>query len=151
LHAALLAAVVVNNGELATPWLIDRVTYRTGEILYRAHCRMQAPPIRSNTAARLRVLMNDAVVSGTSRSAFRRLRRKRKLKNLILGAKTGTINDVQDRFKYDWITAYALNPDSAEAICISVVGVHGEKLGVRSTEFARAIIDFYYSSKRDTR
>jgi hypothetical protein len=73
------------------------------------------------------------------------------LKNLILGAKTGTINDVQDRFKYDWITAYALNPDSAEAICISVVGVHGEKLGVRSTEFARAIIDFYYSSKRDTR
>ncbi len=148
LHAALLAAVVVNNGEMATPWLVDRVLYRTGEIFYQGYCRMQAPPIRSNTAAELRVLMNDAVVFGTSRGAFRRLRRKRNLKNLILGAKTGTINDAQDRFKYDWITAYALDPESTDAICISVLGVHGEKLGVRSTEFARAIIDFYFSSTR---
>ena len=150
LHAALLAAVVVNNGELATPWLVDRVTNRTGEILYQAQCRLQTPPIRSNTAAELRVLMNDAVVSGTSRGAFSKLRRKRKFKNLVLGAKTGTINDVQDQYKYDWITAYALNPDRAEGICVSVLGVHGEILGIRSTEFARAIIDFYYSSKRDS-
>lgn len=151
LHAALLSAVVVNNGELATPWLVDRVLYRTGEIFYQGYCRMQPPPIRSDTAAELRVLMKDAVVSGTSRGAFLRLRQKRKLKNLILGAKTGTINDAQDRFKYDWITAYALNPDSTDAICISVLGVHGEKLGVRSTEFARAIIDFYFSSSRNTK
>ena len=148
LHAALLSAVVVNNGEMVTPWLVDRILYRTGEIFYQGYCRTQPPPISSNTAAELRVLMNDAVVSGTSRGAFRRLRRKRHLKNLILGAKTGTINDASDRFKYDWITAYAVDPDSTDAICISVLGVHGEILGVRSTEFARAIIDFYFSSTR---
>ena len=148
LHAALLAAVVVNNGEMVTPWLVDRILYRTGEIFYQGYCRMQSPPIRSDTAAELRVLMNDAVVSGTSRGAFRRLRRKRNLKNLILGAKTGTINDAQDRFKFEWITAYAVDPDGSDAICISVLGVHGEKLGVRSTELARAIIDFYFSSTR---
>jgi cell division protein FtsI/penicillin-binding protein 2 len=149
LHAALLAAVVVNNGEMVTPWLVQHVTNQGGETLYQAECKMQEPPIRSNTAAELRVLMNDAVVSGTSRSAFSKIRRKRKFKSLILGAKTGTINDEQDQYKYDWITAYALKPDSTEGICISVLGVHGEILGVRSTEFARAIIDFYYSSKRD--
>lgn len=148
LHAALLAAVVANNGEMATPWLVDRIVYRTGEIFYQGSCRMQPPPILSKTAAALRVLMNDAVVSGTSRGAFRKLRRKRNLKNLILGAKTGTINDAQDQFKYDWISAYALDPDSSDAISISVLGVHGEKLGVKSTEFARAIIDFYFSSTR---
>ncbi len=64
-----------------------------------------------------------------------------------LGAKTGTINDKNDRFKYDWISAYALGPDGNGAICISVLGIHGKKLGVRSTEFARAIIDYYFSSK----
>jgi hypothetical protein len=68
---------------------------------------------------------------------------------LDIGAKTGTINDEKDRFKYDWITAFALSPDGADgggAISISVLGVHGKKLGVRSTEFARAIIDYYFSS-----
>jgi cell division protein FtsI/penicillin-binding protein 2 len=149
LHAALLAAVVVNNGELAAPWLVDSITYKTGEIFYQARCQMLTPPIDRGTAANLKVLMGDSAISGTSRSVFRRLRQKRKFKNLDLGAKTGTINDKNDRFKYDWISAYALSPDGNGAICISVLGVHGKKLGVRSTEFARAIIDYYFSSTHD--
>lgn len=146
LHAALFAEVVANNGEMAAPWLVDSITYNTGEFFYRARCRMLAPPIRSSTAAELKILMQDAVISGTSRSVFRKLRQKRKFKNLDLGAKTGTINDKKDRFKYDWISAFAISPNGGGAICVSVLGVHGEKLGVRSTEIARAIIDYYFSS-----
>ena len=90
--------------------------------------------------------MQDAVTSGTTRSAFRKLRHKRRFKSLEIGAKTGTINDEKDRYKYDWITAFVLRPDQGDAISISVLGVHGKKLGVRSTEFARAIIDYYFST-----
>jgi cell division protein FtsI/penicillin-binding protein 2 len=149
LHAALFAAVVANNGEMAVPRLVDSITYKTGEFFYKSQCRMLEPPISSKAAAELKILMQDSVTSGTTRSAFWKLRHKKKFKNLDIGAKTGTINDETDRFKYDWITAFALSPDGGGAISISVLGVHGKKLGVRSTEFARAIIDFYFSSKRN--
>lgn len=90
--------------------------------------------------------MQDAVRYGTSRKAFRSLRRKKGFKKFELGAKTGTINDKMDQFKYDWLTAYALDPDGRSGICIGVLGVHGKILGVRSTELARAIINYYFSS-----
>jgi len=49
-----------------------------------------------------------------------------------------------DRFKYDWITAFALAPDGTYGIAVGVLGVHGKILGTRSTEMARAIIDYYF-------
>jgi cell division protein FtsI/penicillin-binding protein 2 len=146
LHAALLAAVVANQGEMAAPWLVDTIYDDTDGILYHARCRMLPPPISKKTSEELKVLMQESVIYGTSRTAFRKLRRNGKFKHLDLGAKTGTINDKMDRFKYDWITTYALTPDGANGICISVLGVHGKKLGVRSVELARAIISYYFSS-----
>jgi cell division protein FtsI/penicillin-binding protein 2 len=102
--------------------------------------------VKQETARDLKVLMQDTVRYGTSRTAFRKLRRKKRFKNFDLGAKTGTINDRQDQFKYDWITAFAISPDGAGSICISVLGVHGKILGTRSTEMARAIVDYYFST-----
>jgi peptidoglycan glycosyltransferase len=49
-----------------------------------------------------------------------------------------------DRYKYDWITAFALAPDGNRGIAVGVLGVHGKILGTRSTELARAIIDYYF-------
>jgi hypothetical protein len=90
--------------------------------------------------------MEDAVRYGTGRTAFRKLLRKKRFKNFDLGAKTGTINDHMDQFKYDWVTAFAISPDGAGSICVSVLGVHGKILGTRSTEMARAIVDYYFST-----
>jgi len=63
-----------------------------------------------------------------------------------LGAKTGTINDKTDQFKYDWLTAYVLPPNGAKGICIAVLGVHGKKLGIRANKLGRNIINHYFSS-----
>ena len=52
-----------------------------------------------------------------------------------------------DQFKYDWVTAFAISPDGAGSICISVLGVHGKILGTRSTEMARAIVDYYFNGE----
>jgi hypothetical protein len=74
------------------------------------------------------------------------LRRRKIFKNFVLGVKTGTINDVTDQFKYDWVTAFALAPNGNDGICIGVLAVHGGKLGTRATEMARAIIDYNFRS-----
>ncbi len=83
---------------------------------------------------------------GTCRKTFRSLRRKKAFKNVELGAKTGTINDKTDQFKYDWFTAYVLPPNSAKGICIAVLGIHGKKLGIRANKLGRNIINHYFSS-----
>jgi len=146
LHAAMLSAVVANCGDMMAPWLISTITDETLKIAYRAPRNLLISPISRKTAEDLKFLMKYTARYGTTRSAFRELRRQRSLAGLVLGAKTGTINDRLDRFKYDWITAFALTSEGSRGISISVLAVHGKKLGTRSTELVRAIINFYFGS-----
>ena len=67
-------------------------------------------------------------------------------KNVELGAKKGTINDREDRFKYDGLTAYVLPPNGKKGICIAVLGIHGKTLGMRANRLSRSIIRYYLSS-----
>jgi cell division protein FtsI/penicillin-binding protein 2 len=146
LHAALLAAIAVNQGKMPTPRLVDSIRNESNKVIYQAPRPAMTATVNRETARDLKTLMQDAVRYGTSRTAFRKLRRKRRFKEFDLGAKTGTINDRLDQFKYDWVTAFAISPDGAGSICISVLGVHGKILGTRSTEMARAIVDYYFST-----
>ena len=146
LHAALITAAVANDGDIMAPWLVEAVNDNTGKVLYHVTPSRLASPMKPDTAETLRILMRETVVSGTSRKAFRRIRRQKRFKNIELGAKTGTINDERDQFKYDWITAYALPRQGAGGICLTILAVHGEKLGIRASEMAGYIIKHYFSS-----
>ena len=146
LHAALLACTVVNKGEMVVPRLIDTVSDDSQAVLYRSHYRSLGPAVQTNTADGLKIMMEDTVRYGTGRKAFRKLRRRKMFRKFDMGAKTGTINDVTDRFKFDWVTAFALAPQGTDGVCIGVLAVHGEKLGTRATEMARAIIDYKFRS-----
>ena len=146
LHAALLAAVAVNKGEMPTPRLVESIRNESNKVVYQAPRPAMAAAVNPETARDIKVLMQDAVRYGTGRTAFRKLRRKKRFKNYDLGAKTGTINDRRDQFKYDWVTAFAVSPNGAGSICVSVLGVHGKILGTRSTEMTRAIVDYYFST-----
>ena len=144
LHATLLASVAANQGKMPRPWLVETIQDETDQVLYHADTVVLHQPLNGRAAADLTALMQYAARSGTSRSTFRKLRRKKMFKKLELGAKTGTINDRLDRFKYDWITAFASPPQGNNGIAVAVLGVHGKKLGTRSAEMARAIIDYYF-------
>jgi membrane peptidoglycan carboxypeptidase len=148
LHATLLAAMVANNGEIPAPWLIEIIRDDAEKVIYSGQQGVLRSSIRSKTAQDLKILMQEAVRNGTSRKAMWRLRQKKIFRNFEMGAKTGTINDKTDQFKYDWLTIYALAPDGINGISVGVLGVHDKVLGTRSTEMARAIIDFYFSSRR---
>jgi cell division protein FtsI/penicillin-binding protein 2 len=146
LHAALLASVVANNGILMTPWLVEKITSESGEILYHREPAQLTAPISLKTAESMKVLMQDTVVYGTCRKSFRPLRRKKAFKGIDFGAKTGTINDRKDKFKYDWLASYILPQNGTKAISIAVLAIHGEKLGLRSSVLGRYIIRYYLTS-----
>jgi len=146
LHATLITAAVANNGDIMAPWLVDKVKDHTGRVIYRVTPTKLASPLKPNTVEYMKVLMRETVVSGTGRKAFRRLRRDKRFKNIAFGAKTGTINDEQDQYKYDWITAYALPGNGDGGICITILAVHGKLLGIRASELAGYVIKHHFSS-----
>ncbi|MBW1789250.1 MAG: hypothetical protein JRK53_21975 [Deltaproteobacteria bacterium] len=146
LHAVLLAAAAANNGIIMKPRLIDYISGPSEEILYRSRPQLLGDPITRGAARDLRVLMKETVIRGTCRKRFRRLRRSKACADVDLGAKTGTINDTQDRYKFDWLVAYALPSNAEGAICLAVLGVHGEKLGIRATELGSLIIRYHLKS-----
>jgi cell division protein FtsI/penicillin-binding protein 2 len=146
LHAALLVSAVANDGVMMRPWIVKRVLQEDGKVLYRGKPAKLADSIRRETAEDLRILMQETVMSGTCRRSFQRLRRKKAFSNVELGAKTGTINDPSGQFKCDWLTAYAIPTDRTEGICVAVMGVHGEKLGIRAVKLGRIILNYYLSS-----
>ena len=146
LHASLITAAVANDGIMMEPWLVARIQDEPGRVLYQAEPNRMATPMKKSTADSLKILMADTVISGTCRKAFRPLRRKKRFVDVAMGAKTGTINDKLDQFKYDWLTAYAIPPNKSEGVCVTILAVHGEKLGIRAADLARYIISKYFSS-----
>jgi len=129
---------------MVSPWFVSTIADETQKVLYRGRPGKLYSPINSQTAKTLKVLMQDTVRYGTSRTAFKVLRRKKSLKTMNLGAKTGTINDKLDRFKYDWIAAFAVDSQKSDGICVAILAVHGKLLGTRATELARAIIQYLF-------
>ncbi len=146
LHASLITAAVANHGVITEPWLVRRIKDESGAVLYRSRFSRLGRPIEESTAKQLKVLMKETVVYGTCRKAFLPLRRKKRFKEIELGAKTGTINDQNDRYKYDWVTAYALPKDESRGICVTILAVHGKKLGIRAADLAMHIIRRHFIS-----
>ena len=146
LHAALLASAVANDGIVVTPRLVESISDESGKILYMSNESILTSPISRVTAKYLKVLMRDTVLYGTCRKSFLRLRRKKILRDVELGAKTGTINDEMDKLKYEWLTAYAIPTNGKKTMCIAVLAIHGKTLGVRASDLGRYIIKYYLTS-----
>jgi cell division protein FtsI/penicillin-binding protein 2 len=146
LHASLITAAVANHGVIVEPWLVRRIKDESGAVLYRSRLSRLGRPIEESTAKQLKDLMKETVVYGTCRKAFLPLRRKKRFKEIELGAKTGTINDQNDRYKYDWVTAYAIPKDEDGGICVTILAIHGKKLGIRAADLAMHIIRRHFMS-----
>ena len=148
LHAAMITSAVANNGIMMKPWVVRNIRDESDRILYHAGPSELANPIKSETAAELKILMRDTVTNGTCSKTFRSLQRRKLFRDIALGAKTGTINDPTDTYKYDWLTAFALpqKDNNHVPICIAVLAIHGERLGIRAKDIAMEILTYHFAS-----
>jgi cell division protein FtsI/penicillin-binding protein 2 len=146
LHASLITAAIANGGVMMEPWVVKRVIDESGKTLYQVKPSPIGRPITKEAARDMRILMSETVKTGTGRKAFSGLRRKKAFKDVELGAKTGTINDLLDQYKFDWLTVYALPGDGGDGVAVTVLAVHGEKLGIRAKDIAKYVIDFQFNS-----
>ncbi|MFC1863560.1 penicillin-binding transpeptidase domain-containing protein, partial [Thermodesulfobacteriota bacterium] len=147
IHASLITSAVVNNGMMMEPWVVSEIRDEFGQVIYSGKSAEFGRPLKKVTAEKIKILMQDTVKYGTCSSTFRHLRSKNAFKNIALGAKTGTINDVHDKYKYDWLTAFAIpKGKDDDGIIITVLAVHGKLLGIRAKDLAKNIINHRFTS-----
>lgn len=147
LHAASLASIIANKGFFKLPHLVTGLTDIEGNDLSGAAKIAPAKKILSDGAAfNLKSMMEGVVKRGTARSIWRGLTRKQK-KDMVIGAKTGSITGGKPMGKRDWLVFYAMPKGDAlenSGISVSVMNINIKKWYVKSSFLAKKIIQFYH-------
>jgi len=144
LHAALIAAAIINQGKIVEPSIVEKITNDNGEILYRGQVATVNQAISPEATAALNRMMNATIQSGTAKKAFRGYRRDRILSRLNIGGKTGSIDNELHDARYDWFVGFAEEKDGPEKIVISVFVAHEKYIGIRASRYARLTIKHYF-------
>ncbi|MBY0369500.1 penicillin-binding protein [bacterium] len=142
LQGAMIAAAVVNDGVMMEPYVVEGLQSDSGEILYQANPSPTAITMKPETAEELRTMMNETVRSGTSRSAFRTLLRKKYIENLEIGGKTGSLRGQNPQGKCDWFVGYAKSAD--QRIAIAALTVNRDLWRVKASYLARVFLEEYF-------
>jgi penicillin-binding protein A len=138
LHAALLAAIVANDGVLVPPTIVDEVQ---GGALppVGAPRRVVEEPV----AAELARMMRSTVTEGTARRAFARARGP--LRGISVAGKTGSLANAQPYRDYSWFVGYA--PADRPQVAIATVVVNERLWHARAPTVAREALEAYFSTR----
>jgi len=149
LHAAWMAAVIVENGAAPVPWLVK--SNHEGKGLPVSFLKQEWPPIRvlaPSTAENMQKLMEATIRYGTCRKSFSGRKRRRYLRSVVFGGKTGNINNHGDTIKYDWFVGYGRDPVKGHRVALSVTMIHGRLLGHRANVVAFDLFRKYFQMKK---
>jgi cell division protein FtsI/penicillin-binding protein 2 len=144
LHGALIAAAVANGGQYPDPTLVEQIVDESGREIYRSTPAGAGKAVSSETSSILESMMTRTVSTGTCRKTFRNAKNDRVLSRLVIGGKTGSINNRQHTRRMDWFVGFAREKNGTEKIAVAVVVGHGEYIGTKASEFARTTFRNYF-------
>jgi len=145
LQGALMAASVVNGGVMMKPYVVESVSTIENR-LYQVEPQVSGVPIAPETALVMRDLMQETVLTGTSKKSFRGFFKK-SLMELEVGGKTGSLTGNQPPGKYDWFIGYA--DSGTKKIAFAVLTIHKKQWRVKSAYLARLAIESYFKGSRN--
>ena len=143
-HAALLAAAVVEDGRIVEPSLIVRVVDGGSHTLYSPHPATLEQAFSPRCAAQLREMMEATVTEGTARRSLLPSLGRAQLSNIEVGGKTGSISGDEGKVKYDWFAGYAVGKQGEKKLALAVFQEHGDYLGHKSPTIAALAIRHYF-------
>ncbi len=144
LHGAIIAAVPANAGILVEPTIVDRITGPGDHVLYRARRQDRIRAVSHETAKEIERLMRETVRRGTARKVFRTRTKDPVLSQLVIGGKTGSIDNAGHDARYDWFVGFARHDRHREAMAVAVVVAHEKYIGRRAGEYARLAMKEYF-------
>ncbi|MCC6137768.1 MAG: penicillin-binding protein [Bdellovibrionaceae bacterium] len=137
-QGAMIAAAVVNGGQMIAPYLVSELYDSTDKVVYQGQKIEIAQIMSEKSASKVRELMAATIKDGTSRKSFSHLLRDRKYQFLELGGKTGHLNGDEPRGQVDWFVGYA--SDGKKQIAIGAVIVNKKFWTVKSSYLSQTII-----------
>jgi cell division protein FtsI/penicillin-binding protein 2 len=144
LQGALMAASIVNDGMMMEPHLVSELKKESGEVVYRAEVKELGQVMAADSAKNLRVLMKETVVRGTSQKSFRDLLRKKRLKEVEMGGKTGHLTGLSPKGNYDWFIGYAT--DGKKKIALAALTINEDTWRVKASYLARQFFEKYFKT-----
>lgn len=133
-HGAMIAASIINDGKIVAPYLIDEIATDDHELVYRGETYEIGQAITAESAAKVREMMEQTVLTGTSRKTFRKLVRDKKYREVEMGGKTGHFSGTNPKGTNDWFVGYA--SDGENKVAIAAITVNIQKWTVKSSALA---------------
>ncbi len=146
MHAALIASGIINGGVIMAPYFIDTILNDHNKVVYESKIYPLTRCINPKTATFLKDMMITTVKKGTAKKAFRFTVKDKILKELIIGGKTGTIDNEDHTIRYDLFCGFACKKDLTKCIAVGIFVAHEKVLGRRSVEYARLAIKKYFDT-----
>jgi len=140
-HAAMLAASVINGGRMLPPFLVDSITNDNGIILYESNPASTFPIIKSKTVNQLQILMRETVLKGSAQKSFNGFSKKQ-YKNVEVGGKTGSLSGLKPEGKYDWFIGYA--QAGSQKLAFAALCINKDYWYVKSSQVARIAVEHYF-------
>ncbi len=144
-HAALLPAVILNQGQQVEPTIVHRITDESGQLLYENRPGPLRQIITPKASRVVYDLMEATVRYGTAKKAFTGFQKDPVLSKCNLGGKTGSIYNQKHDLRYDWFVGFADLKNGDKKMAIAVVVAHEEYIGIRAAAYARMAIKKYYT------
>jgi peptidoglycan glycosyltransferase len=148
-HGAMIASVILNSGKLAEPSIVEYITDKENNPLYVGEKRASRQVISPETSQELKELMAATVSYGTCSRTFRGYRRDRILSKLVIGGKTGSINNKSNELHYDWFVGFCEEKNGPKKLALAALVVHNKLLREKAQVFARLAMKYYFKQSED--
>lgn len=147
IHGAMIASTIINDGKMLVPFIVDSLENENHEQVYKAQILERGQLLRPESADKVRQMMEQTVLSGTSRKTFRRIVRDKKFREIEMGGKTGHFTGMNPKGRTDWFVGYA--SDEQDKIAIAAITVNIQKWTVKSSALGEMMFRKYFKNKLD--
>ena len=144
LHGAMISAAILNGGKMIEPTIVEQVSDSNGRRLYVGQPIKAEQSMNADTSDSVMDLMTATVKNGTGRKAFRGHQRDKILSRLLIGGKTGSIDNKTHDARFDWFVGFGQERGGNDMLAVSVLVAHHKYIGTRAARYARMLLRRYF-------
>lgn len=148
-HGALIASTIVNGGKMPDPHLVRSIQNAQKQNVYTrtnlTDFNLGRQVISAESAEKVKQMMEQTVLAGTSRKTFRQMLRDRNFKEVEMGGKTGHFSGTDPKGRTDWFVGYAT--DENDRVAIAAITVNVEKWTVKSSALGEMMFRKFFKDK----
>ncbi|MEQ1721975.1 MAG: penicillin-binding transpeptidase domain-containing protein [Pseudobdellovibrio sp.] len=148
-HGSMIASTIINDGQMPSPYIVKNIANENNEIIYSGQTMIKGQVISAKSAEKVKQMMEQTVLAGTSRKTFKYIVRDRKFREVEMGGKTGHFSGTMPKGRNDWFVGYASDGDSK--IAIAAITVNVKQWTVKSSALGEMMFRKYFKDKIEER